>query len=82
MVDQEDPFDGSMLLPAVEEYIILFDRFATGADMSNQIGASYPRCRAAFENAFKGTFYSLRWYNQQSQGKATADFMTQIGNMT
>ncbi len=38
-----------MSLPAVQEYLVLFDRFALGADLVTQVGVSYTPCRQAFE---------------------------------
>ena len=61
---QADPTDAEMFLPSVQEYLSLFDRFALGSDMGGQIGASYPFCRASFEKAFLGVYYSIQWYNQ------------------
>ena len=49
----------------MQEYLTLFDRFALGSDLANQVGSSYPLCRGAFENAFLGIYYSLRWYSAQ-----------------
>ena len=54
-----------MFLPSMQEYLVLFDRFALGGDLANQIGASYPKCRGAFENSFLGLYYTLRWYSAQ-----------------
>jgi hypothetical protein len=64
-VKQTDAWEGEMFLPSMQEYLVLFDRFALGGDLANQIGASYPLCRGAFENSFLGLYYTLRWYSAQ-----------------
>ena len=75
-------YDGDMTLPSMQEFFILFDRFAQGGDLANQIGASYPKCRGAFENAFLGTYYSLRWYQDQIDIGFDPSIMSQVQTIT
>ena len=71
-------YEGDMTLPSMQEFFILFDRFAQGGDLANQIGPSYPLCRSAFENAFLGTYYSLKWYEDQQKNGFDPNILTQV----
>lgn len=50
-----------MSLPSIQEMLIVYDRFAFGADFTTVVGASYPACRTALENAFLGVYYTKEW---------------------
>lgn len=69
-----------MSLPDITEYFDLFDNFASGADLTSQIGPSYTPCRAAFSSAFLGVFYTMKW--AQTPAFAATPITIQMQNIT
>jgi hypothetical protein len=72
-----------MFLPSVEEYVTLFDSFATGASLSTTM-TSYTGCRDGFVKAFRSIYYTINWYTQVFGGTdvSNANFFNYITNVT
>lgn len=60
----------------MEEYIGLFDQFATGAGLST-ILSSYAPCRTSFEKVFKTTYATVNYFSDLSDA-SNANILTSV----